>query len=93
MTKDEPNLHRDQTSRKVGVKPNRNGNATDERLHDCERRRWKRGREERGSQEKETARAQPRMDDALMTSRTDIATAQPGESANGNSANVHRHMN
>jgi len=33
------------------------------------------------------------MDDALMTSRADIATAQPGESANGNSANMHRHMN
>jgi len=28
-----------------------------------------------------------------MTSRADIATAQPGESANGNSANMHRHTN
>jgi len=33
------------------------------------------------------------MDDALMTSPTDIATAQPGESANSNSANMHRHTN
>jgi hypothetical protein len=35
--------------RKVSVKPDRNGDATDERLHYCERRRWKRGREERGA--------------------------------------------
>jgi len=42
--------------RKVRVKPDRNGDATDERLHYCERR-WKRGREERGAQQEETTRA------------------------------------
>ena len=46
--------------RRVRVKPDRNGDTTDERLHCCERRRWKRGREERGAQQEETT---TRIDD------------------------------
>jgi hypothetical protein len=33
MAKHKPNRNRDQTSRKVRVKPDRNGDAADERLH------------------------------------------------------------
>jgi len=43
--------------RRVRVKPDRNGDATDERLHCCETRRWQRGREERVAQQEETMRA------------------------------------
>jgi len=57
MTKDKPNRNRDQTSKEGGRgQTGQKRDATDERLHYCERRRWKRGREERGAQQEETTR-------------------------------------
>jgi hypothetical protein len=58
MTKHKPNHDQNQTSKNVRVKPHRNGDVADEKPalwtvakhpeNYCERRRWKRGREERG---------------------------------------------